>query len=163
MTPPVSGTLWRELYSNEKDRPLVIDGHVIPPGTQVGVCTYSLHHNEKYFVDPYLFRPERWLVDNEGQLLLMKSAFCPFSVGPRSCAGKAMAYLEASLVVAKTIWAFDFQLAPGGKSGGGASNKRQGRRREDEFQLYDIFAAMHVGPELVFKPRDSTEAWPMDS
>lgn len=157
ITPPVSGTLWRELYSDELDTPLVVDSHVVPSGTQVGVCTYSLHHNEKYFAEPYSFYPERWLVDDEVQLRLMNSAFCPFSIGPRSCAGKAMAYLEASLVIAKTIWAFDFQLQPGGESGGGAHTKSQGRRREDEFQLYDIFAAMHVGPELNFTPRDSTE------
>lgn len=158
MTPPVSGTLWRELYSDERDRSLVIDGHVVPPGNQVGVNTYSLHHNEQYFAEPYSFHPERWLVDDEVQLRLMHSAFCPFSVGPRSCAGKAMAYLEASLVIARTIWAFDFQLAPGGKSGGGDPTKGQGRRREGEFQLYDIFAAMHVGPELVFTHRHSSKA-----
>lgn len=157
ITPPVSGTLWRELYADERDQPLIIDGHVVPSGTQVGVCIYSLHHNEKYFTDPYSFRPERWLVDDEAQIRLQNSAFCPFSVGPRACAGKAMAYLEFSLVVAKTLWAFDFRLAPGGKSGGGAPGKSHGGRREDEFQLYDIFAAMHVGPELVFTARDGTE------
>lgn len=158
ITPPVSGTLWRELYADERDQPLIIDGHVVPPGTQVGVCIYSLHHNEKYFTDPYSFRPERWLVDDEAQIRLQNSAFCPFSIGPRSCAGKAMAYLEFSLVVAKTLWAFDFQLASGGKSGGGAPGRSQGGRREDEFQLYDIFAAIHVGPELVFTTRDGTGA-----
>ncbi|KAG6353747.1 hypothetical protein INS49_005456 [Diaporthe citri] len=65
MSPPVPGTPWRELYLNERDRPLIIDGHVVPPGTQVGVCFYSLHHNEKYFADPFTYRPERWLVDDE--------------------------------------------------------------------------------------------------
>lgn len=163
MTPPVSGTLWRELYADERNQPFILDGHVVPPGTQVGVCTYSLHHNEKYFAEPYAFRPERWLinkhdVDGEARLRLMNSAFCPFSLGPRGCAGKAMAYLEASLVIAKTIWAFDFQLAPGGKSGGGAPNKSPGRRREDEFQLYDIFAALHNGPELVFTRLEGAKA-----
>lgn len=153
MSPPVSGTPWRELYPDQKDQTLIIDGHVVPPETQVGVCFYSLHHNDKYFSDPFIYRPERWLVDDEEQLRVMNSAFCAFSVGPRGCAGKAMAYLEASLVVAKTIWAFDFKLAPSGRSGGGGPHKREGRRREDEFQLYDIFASMHVGPELIFTPR----------
>lgn len=153
ISPPVTGTPWRELYPDQQGRPLVVDGHVVPPGTQVGVCFYSLHHNEKYFADPFAFRPERWLVDDQAQLRLMNSAFCAFSVGPRGCAGKAMAYLEASLVVAKTIWAFDFEPAPGGKTGGGAPGKREGRRREDEFQLYDIFASVHAGPELVFTLR----------
>lgn len=69
-----------------------------------------------------------------------------------------MAYLEFSLVIAKILWAFDFQLAPGGKSGGGAPGKSTGGRLESEFQLYDIFAAIHVGPELIFTARDGTEA-----
>lgn len=47
MSPPVPGTLWRRLAPDEeKNGPLVIDGHVIPPGTNVGINIYSLHHNE---------------------------------------------------------------------------------------------------------------------
>lgn len=68
-----------------------------------------------------------------------------------------MAYLEFSLVIAKTLWAFDFQLAPGGKSGGGAPGKNREGRLEGEFQLYDIFAAIHTGPELIFTASDGTE------
>lgn len=156
MSPPVSGTPWRELYADERDRgPLIVDGHVVPPGTQVGVCVYSLHHNEKYFSDPFTFSPERWLVEDEATLGLMNSAFCAFSIGGRGCAGKSMAYLEASLVIAKTLWYFDFEKAPGkvGETGAGAPWKREGRKRTDEFQLYDIFSSMHAGPNLVFKPR----------
>lgn len=85
----------------------------------------------------------------------MNSAFCAFFVGPRGCAGKAMAYLEASLVVAETLFAFDFKPAPNRNSGGGAPHKREGRIRGGDLQLYDIFAAIHVGPELVFTPRYS--------
>lgn len=154
ITPPVSGTLWRELYADEAatGESLVVDGHVVPPGTEVGVCTYTLHHDPTYFPEPYAFKPERWLDETEA----MRLAFAPFSVGPRSCAGKAMAYLEASLVVARTMWSFDFERAPGRTKKTGGGNKKNwwwGRRREDEFQLYDIFAAMHVGPELVFTKR----------
>ena len=39
----------------------VVDGHVIPPGTQVAVSNYALQHNEEYFPEPYRFLPERWL------------------------------------------------------------------------------------------------------
>jgi hypothetical protein len=148
----VSGTPWRELYPDQRDRPLIIDGYVIPPNIQVGVCIYSSHHNDKYFADPFTYRPERWLMDDEEQLRVMNSAFCAFSVGHRGCAGKAMAYLEASLGAAKTR-VFDFKPAPGGKSGGGGPHKNDERKREYEFQLYDIFASMHSGPELVFTPR----------
>lgn len=134
-----------------------MDGHVVPPGTQVGVCTYALHHNEKYFPGPSAFRPERWLVGESGEKALaeMHSAFAPFSVGARSCAGKSMAYLEASLVIARTLWFVDFEPAPGelGEAGAGKPGAKGGRERPEEFQLYDIFSATHDGPNLMFRYR----------
>ncbi|KAH9892304.1 cytochrome P450 [Xylariomycetidae sp. FL2044] len=161
VAPPVPGTLWRELAAGEKtERPLVIDGHVIPPETQVGVNIFALHHNEAYFPEPYAFKPERWLVDDETseeQRALMRDAFAPFSVGYRSCAGKPMAYLEAGLVVAKVLWYFDFRLASGplGEIGGGTPGGRADLRgRRDEFQLYDVIGGEHDGPCLVLTPRE---------
>ena len=155
MSPPITGTLWRELYPEEQHRPLIVDGHVIPPGTQVGVCMYSLHHNEKYFAEPFTFRPERWLLEDEETLKSMHAAFSPFSIGSRGCAGKSMAYLETSLVIAKTLWHFNFETAPGelGKAGEGSVGRHDGRGRPSEFQLYDSFGSTHVGPNLVFHPR----------
>ncbi|KAH9883545.1 cytochrome P450 [Xylariomycetidae sp. FL2044] len=162
MAPPAPGTLWREKSSSDDDanQPLIIDGHVIPKGTMFGVNNYTLHHNEKYFPDSFTFKPERWLPSldiSESQWSLMNSAFAPFSLGSRGCGGKAMAYLEVSLVIAKTIWFFDFERAPGklGDLGGGsgATSEVNGGEREDEFQLDDIFTADHDGPNLVFIPR----------
>ncbi|KAI1273439.1 cytochrome P450 [Xylaria sp. FL0933] len=159
IAPPVPGTLWRELASDEKHNPLIIDGHVIPPETQVGVNIYALHHNENYFPDPYAFKPERWLASEtpESQRSLMYKAFTPFSIGYRGCAGKAMAYLETSLVIAKTLWHFNFKAAPGrlGEVGGGILGRADGRGRPDEYQLYDVIAGEHDGPYLVFSPRDN--------
>lgn len=160
MSPPVSGTPWRELSADEQQRGerLVVDGHVIPPGTQVGVNMYALHHSELYYEEPFAFRPERWLDSDDAQLDLMRSAFAPFSLGARGCAGKSMAYLEASLAIAKTLWHFDFDLAPGSTAvtGAGVPGSSGGRHRPDEFQLYDIFASMHNGPELIFRHRSNS-------
>lgn len=136
----------------------MIDGHIIPPGTRIGVSAYSLRHNKDYFPSPFSFQPERWNdADKDAeQAARLRSAFMPFSVGWRSCAGKAMAYLEASLIIAKTLWHFDFEAAPDelGRVGGGMPEKGFGRERTDEYQLYDTFAASHSGPYLVFKPQD---------
>ncbi|KAI1394025.1 cytochrome P450 [Hypoxylon trugodes] len=156
MTPPVSGTPWRELYDEEwKNGPFIVDGHVVPRGTQVGVSMYAVHHNEKYFPEPFVFRPERWLDADEATLSRMNAAFSPFSIGGRGCAGKAMAYLESSLVIAKTLWYFDFEKAPGklGEVGGGVLGKTDGRGRPEEFQLWDCFGSLHDGPNLIFHPR----------
>lgn len=157
IAPPVPGTLWRELASDEKHKPLVIDGHVVPPETQVGVNIYSLHHNEEYFPDSFTFKPERWLPSEatESQRELMRQAFTPFSIGYRGCAGKAMAYLETSLIIAKSLWYFDFKLVPGhlGSIGRGIPGRTDGRNRRDEYQLYDVIAGGHDGPYLAFTPR----------
>lgn len=116
LSPPVAGTLWFELAKGELEKkgPRVVDGHVIPPETMLGVDIYALHHNELYFPDPFAFKPERWLVkDDPTALHKVNSAFDAFSVGSRGCAGKSMAYLEAGLVIASTLWYFDFETVPG--------------------------------------------------
>lgn len=170
VSPPTTAIPWREedVYSvnpPRADGPFIVDGHAIPRGTAVGVSLYSVLHNEEYFPEPFAFRPERWLdspedgenggaFDSETRKT-MRRAFVPFALGDRGCAGKAMAYLETSLVIAKTLWYFDFEVAPGEarKVGGGTPGSVDGRDRVDEYQLYDIFTADHDGPNLVFKSR----------
>ncbi|KAH9897412.1 cytochrome P450 [Xylariomycetidae sp. FL2044] len=161
ITPPASGTLWREqCWDDKSDQPLIIDGHVIPKGTIFGVNLYSLHHNEEYFENPFEFRPERWLPStgaDEARRQAMLNTFAPFQVGSRACGGKQMAYLEISLIVAKTFWHVDFARAPGkaGQLGGGCESlgEASGRGRGDEFQLQDIFTADHDGPNLTIASR----------
>ncbi|KAI1635000.1 cytochrome P450 [Biscogniauxia mediterranea] len=154
MSPPTPGTLWRQLAPEEEGNgPFIVDGHVIPSGTKVGVNIYSLHHNEEYFPDPFQYNPDRWLAggDSNGEAALRKAAhnaFAAFSIGSRGCAGKPTAYLELSLALAKTLWYFDFETAPGEVGQIGVGQK-------GEFRLHDIFTSTHDGPYLVFKPRDS--------
>lgn len=162
ISPPTPGVMWRE-KDPLSPGPLVVDGHIIPPGTLVGVGLYSLMHNPEYFPEPFAFRPERWLdggaaaeiPEEKVARAAMRRAFIPFLLGDRGCAGKAVAYLEMSLTVAKTLWYFDFQPAPGpaGELGSGRKGAALGRDRPDEYQLYDYFMAEHEGPNLVFSPR----------
>jgi len=163
IAPPISGTLWRELPVGDKESkdPLVIDSHAVPAGTWVGVNMYTLHHNEQYFPEPFVFKPERWLSDGDSEQAksdrkTLHEAFSPFGVGSRSCVGKSMAYMEASLTLAKTIWYFDFartEDAKLDKIGGGTPGSTHGRGRQDEFQIHDQFIAGHNGPFLSFRPR----------
>lgn len=160
MSPPAAGILWREQLSDSPE-PFIVDGHPIPRGTVVGVNIYSVHHNPDYFDDPFSFCPARWLEDGASveKKRVMRDAFMPFSVGPRGCAGKAMAYLEISLVVAKLLWCFDFVQAPGlwGDVGAGGPHVGDGRTRPGEFQLYDHFSASHNRPYLTFRCREDGE------
>lgn len=170
----------------------MIDGHRFPAGTVVGVPHYALHHKEEYFPDPWAFRPGRWIVAGDGveggtgeregegegtaqSVVVAREAFCPFSVGPRGCVGKGMAYLELSVALARVVWLFDFRLARegeggggdglGGRIGGGGSggggvglgegrpDAEWGRRRRGEYQLFDAFVAMKDGPLVEFRAR----------
>ncbi|KAI1371358.1 cytochrome P450 [Hypoxylon crocopeplum] len=160
MSPPSPTSPWREQdAADDSGEPFVVDGHVIPRGTQVSVN---------------LFKPERWLdpdpdpptEDGPDEGLVarkretyaranMRKAFVPFLIGDRACAGRSMAYMEASLTIAHTLWFFDFEAAPGkaGEVGGGKEGLTDGRGRPGEYQLDDIFAAGHRGPNLVFRKR----------
>ncbi|RDA90813.1 hypothetical protein CP533_0499 [Ophiocordyceps camponoti-saundersi (nom. inval.)] len=166
MSPAVTTLLWRAEEPDKKgrDQPFFIDGHVIPRGTQVAVNLYSLFHNEEYFQDSFSYKPERWLEPEEGQpeseeqkmaRQTMRKAFAPFMLGDRSCAGRAMAYMEMTLTLARTMFYFDFEAAPGkaGLVGGGEAGRTDGRGRLDEFQLRDCFAAVTDGPNLIFHKR----------
>jgi cytochrome P450 len=147
MSPPVGGTLWREQSKEDIRRPLVIDGHVIPAGTRIGLNIYALHHNPAYFPDPFTYKPERWISSSDGSKTT--GAFMAFSIGPRGCAGKSMAYQLVSIAMAKTLWYFDFELAE--NSGLGSSTQ------EGEFKMTDIFTSDNNGPWLKFKRRG--ELW----
>ncbi|KAI1120849.1 cytochrome P450 [Nemania abortiva] len=142
MSPPVPGTLWRS-QDPDDNRPLIINGDVIPKGTLFGVSSYALHHNEAYFPDSFTYKPERWLEARTPEKKLPYDTFAAFSAGPRSCAEKTVAYLKSSLMLARTLWYFDFETAPGVLDRGGTSKSMA---RPEEFHLEDIFTTRHDGP-----------------
>ena len=156
LSPGVGGILPREVLPGG----MRVDGEYFPAGTDIGVANYAIHHNAAYVRDPYIFRPERWLPSeqdpegvDEAELRLLESAYSPFSVGRASCVGKALAYQELMIVLARLIWLYEMRLEPGSTLGEG--NKRLGRGRElrREFQTYDNFVAAHEGPMVQFRPR----------
>ncbi|KAH7057285.1 cytochrome P450 [Macrophomina phaseolina] len=155
MSPPVGALLPRVVLSGGLD----VLGHHIPEGVGVGSPIYALHHHPDYVPDAFSYRPERWIVEeNEGgqdAVAKLHSVFNPFSIGPRGCIGKPMAYLELSLALARLVWAYDMRLAPGelGRIGEGRKGLGRGRERQDEFQLEDIFVSNKVGPMAEFRPR----------
>jgi cytochrome P450 len=164
IAPPTLNVLWRKPESPKQPLgPFTVDGHIIPPGTEVGVHLYSFLHDEKYFPEPFKFRPERWMEPEKGSsnieerqeaLAIMRRAQVSFGLGHRNCAGKSMAYMENSLVISRCLWYFDFELTfgPDGK----LSNRCEGNNpwdSPDQFQLGDKLAADHNGPYISVKLR----------
>lgn len=152
LSPPVGGGLPRQVLQGG----ITIDGHSIPAGIDVCVPHYTIHHNASYFPSPFSYNPSRWLAESSSkeELELAHSAFCPFSVGPRGCIGKGLAYIELMETLARVMWLFDMRLAPGQEGvGAGNSGNELGRRREGEYQLKDTFTSMKDGPVVQFRAR----------
>lgn len=65
----------------------------------------------------------------------MLQSFAGFFIGPRNCIGKPLAYLEVNIVLAKTLWYFDFKAVSGPLDSIGESKDR-GRPGETGRVLY---------------------------
>ncbi|KAL6359076.1 hypothetical protein LRP88_09276 [Fusarium phalaenopsidis] len=111
MYPPVPIGLPRETPKGGEE----IEGYQIPEDTIVSVSHWSAYQSEINFRDPKMFVPERWLGDPryDGDA---KEVLQPFSIGPRNCLGKNLAYAEMRLILARLLWKFDLELVSESKN-----------------------------------------------
>ena len=68
------------------------------------------------------FDPSRWLsplssADSAASKTSSISAFNPFSLGPRNCLGRNLAYLEMRLILARVLYTFDLEAPEGEQVG----------------------------------------------
>ncbi|KAK3689303.1 cytochrome P450-like protein [Podospora appendiculata] len=155
LSPSVGGLLPREVLAGG----ITIDGEAIPPTTVIGTPHYTIHHNPAYYPAPFSYVPERWLVDGESvseeDVATAQSAFCPFSIGPRGCIGKGLAYVEMTITLARVLFLYDLRRARGVVDPGeGRQGAEWGRDRVGEFQLVDTFTSLKDGPMVEFRKRD---------
>jgi len=84
-------------------------GQYLPEGTVIHMSQYIAHHLSTNFTKPEEFHPERFLGAEEfknDNFDIMQ----PFSVGPRNCIGKNLAYAEMRLILARFLWNFDVEF-----------------------------------------------------
>ncbi|KAI4088664.1 MAG: hypothetical protein LQ344_005902 [Seirophora lacunosa] len=89
----------------------VIDGHLVPGNVTVSTHHYASYHASANFARPEEFLPTRWL-DDRAFYNDSKDVLQPFSLGPRNCLGKNLAYLEMRLILAKLLHHFDVEICP---------------------------------------------------
>lgn len=90
---------------------MAICGKWIPGGVEVGVYASVVHHRKEMFgEDVDLFRPERWLGDEE-KVRRMRNTLFSFSSGKYSCLGKYLSRLELLKVIPELIRTFE--VSPG--------------------------------------------------
>lgn len=84
-----------------------IAGRFIQEGVAVSVPTYTLLRDPRAFEKPETYNPDRWLT---GDRATMARYHLPFSVGPRACIGRNIAYFEQLIVIANLVKNYDFEL-----------------------------------------------------
>lgn len=84
------------------NRDTMLSGFPVLMGTHIWLCTYRLHRDSRWFSDPEVFKPERWL---DG-FIQKKFTYIPFGVGPRMCIGQHFAMAETVLALATILSRF---------------------------------------------------------
>ena len=125
---PPAGILFR--YNSYPEE---FAGHKMPVNTRWVVPIHLLHRHPHYWDDPDTFRPERWINVSAAEQERRKFAFLPFSAGARNCIGQRFATLEAPLILAPLVRAFEISVAPSQK---------------DTDHTFTAFGTMKAKPDL---------------
>src|SRR5687767_1709336 len=72
---------------------------------------WAMGRMEEYWDKPLEFRPERFLGENGGKPV-NSAAFAPFSIGPRICLGREMAYVQAKVIATMILQRYRLVLVP---------------------------------------------------
>ncbi|PQE26851.1 benzoate 4-monooxygenase cytochrome P450 protein [Rutstroemia sp. NJR-2017a BVV2] len=175
-TPALSSELPRIVIGKEG---LHVDGGWVPEGTQVGVGGWAIMHNEEYFPDAWVFRPERWILEDEmegglgngngkeereerrrkkeEEIKMARAACNPFTIGVGNCVGQKLAWQEMLVTVGRTLWALDLRLVEGDLTGAGGRGKGMGLVDEETILLRDAFVSLREGPMIEVRVREGAE------
>jgi cytochrome P450 len=79
------------------------NGHVLPKGTTVMVNIQGVHHDEEFWPEPLVYKPDRFLGE------IKPYTFLPFAEGPRMCLGQFLSLLESKVVLSLLVLLYDFK------------------------------------------------------
>ena len=91
---------------------LVICGHRIPAGTEIGIHAPVLHRRAEVFgEDVNVYRPERWLNEVPEKIEHMKQSMFTFSYGKYNCLGQNISKMEIYKFIPSLLKAFQVSEA----------------------------------------------------
>lgn len=102
--PPGPLLSWARLSTDDVQ---LSNGMVVPAGTTAMVNMWGICHDEAVWVQPDIFRPERFMeadVDVRGSDLRL----APFGAGRRVCPGKNLGLVTVGLWIAKLVRQFEW-------------------------------------------------------
>jgi len=88
-----------------------IGGYPIPAQTTLLLSPYVTHRHPDFWPDPERFDPERFA--SRRGVNWPPGAYFPFSAGPRVCLGEHLAMMEAQLIVAQALQAYQLTVRAG--------------------------------------------------
>ncbi|KAJ1300345.1 hypothetical protein OPQ81_005166 [Rhizoctonia solani] len=91
---------------------LTIAGQTFKAGSIISVPSYTTNRSGVWGSNASEFRPERWLDDNARSF---NKYFVPFSLGPRSCIGRNLAYMDLLLITAAMFRRYSVKALPSTK------------------------------------------------
>lgn len=82
-------------------RDTVVDGYLVPAGSEILLSIYALHRDPAAWKDPLEFDPDRFLPERSEER--DRWQYLPFGGGPRKCVGANFAMLEAVIGLATLV------------------------------------------------------------
>lgn len=86
----------------------VIGTKKIKRGTMVMISPWAIHRHQKLWPNPDAFDPDRFSAGREHEIV--PGSYIPFGSGPRVCVGAAFATTEATLILARLMRRFSFEV-----------------------------------------------------
>jgi len=102
---PPAWTLGRRALNDYR-----VGQYVIPANSIVLMSPWVMHHDARYFPEPFKFDPDRW--KPEAREARPKFSYFPFGGGPRVCIGEQFAWMEGVLLIATIAQRWKMQLEP---------------------------------------------------
>ena len=103
---PPAWTMGRQVVNDYQ-----VARYLIPAGSIILMSPWVMHHDSRFYPEPYKFDPERWRP--EAREARPKFSYFPFGGGPRVCIGEQFAWMEGVLLIATIAQKWKMRLAPG--------------------------------------------------
>ncbi|CAF1193935.1 unnamed protein product [Rotaria sp. Silwood1] len=92
---------------------ITFQNYFIPKDTFILVNMWSAMKDEKQWLEPDKFQPERFLDENNKLKDVNHPAMMPFSVGKRACTGEQIAKIQLFLILVSLFQKFEFHFVDG--------------------------------------------------